>query len=53
MLTTPSSGVLYFPADTLDDLDTATLLGTYSVRSVLFHDGFESGDTLEWSARQL
>src|SRR5690606_32531854 len=31
MLTAPSSGNLYFPADDTSDLATATLLGTYTV----------------------
>ncbi|MCK7591517.1 T9SS type A sorting domain-containing protein [Subsaxibacter sp. CAU 1640] len=30
-LTAPASGNIYFPADTVDDLATATLIGTYSV----------------------
>jgi|GEM_PF-3448385 len=30
-LTAPASGNLYFPADTADDLATATLIGTYAV----------------------
>ncbi len=31
MLTAPASGNIYFPADTSDDIPSATLLGTYSV----------------------
>jgi hypothetical protein len=31
MLTAPASGLIYFPADSSDDIDAASLLGTYGV----------------------
>jgi hypothetical protein len=33
-LTAPASGLIYFPADTSDDIAGATLIGTYSVTTV-------------------
>ncbi|MGB6082646.1 T9SS type A sorting domain-containing protein [Moheibacter sp.] len=44
MLTAPSSGNIYFPADTSDDIPSATLLGTYTV---LLPGG--GGGNCEWT----
>src|SRR5690606_2888719 len=45
MLTAPSGGNIYFPADDSGDIATATLLGTYSV----ILPGGGPGDGCEWT----
>ena len=41
MLNAPTSGNIYFPADTSDDIPSATLLGTYSVLTNLSVSDFD------------
>lgn len=45
------SGLLYAPADSVDDLPDATLIGLWAVLGAgpeIFSDGFESGSTSAW-----
>ena len=42
MLTAPTSGNIYFVADTVDDIAGATLIGTYTVNATLSRDDFDN-----------
>ena len=44
MLTAPTSGNIYFSADSVDDLGTATLIGTYSVIGTLSISDVQAND---------